>query len=171
MLGVVGIDPGGTTAVAFVRDGRVQWYKEFNVTREADLNETLVLLAHLLQSVRTLNPMIAVENFIGAGPRSHEAAWTLQILGFVRGYTRLCGMDVVVQPPQARLSSVERAKTALADYAVSGKMQRAYSDHVVAALAHALTVEESFTKGAKHVPVQGVSGNKRPRGRDNVRQA
>ena len=150
---ILAIDPGGTTGVVGLQDGRIHLLHEYNLKpgRDESLPETAHLVALLLQGLKAFDPVVAIENFIGAGPRSPYAAPTLQLIGFVRGYCRLIGLTVVVQNPQERRSCHTHASELVRDYVAQNGYHSiaGTTAHLIDAAAHGLRAREALSHGTK----------------------
>lgn len=100
---LVAIDPGRTTGIAITADNG--YLIEWKTTMSMD---TLVALVDdLKESV----DVVVIEDFIGAGKRSKDGAFTLKLIGAVWAVCLLDELPFVVQVPQTRVPFLALAKS------------------------------------------------------------
>jgi len=97
---VCGIDPGRTTGLVVCDVSGV-------VIQALDVRDR----ESLVEFLTTHNPdVLVVEDFLGSGPRSADAIYTLKMLGFIEGCSHYLGMFHVMQPPQWRRAFLDKAQ-------------------------------------------------------------
>ena len=134
MCSYIGIDPGGTTAVSQIM--RSVLNPDTWLITHGELLAEDIAYQRLGVIIDLLNPkedIIEIENFIGGGLRSRDAAHTLRVIGFVEGYALKKGITVMTVVPQARKPYLGEARE-IWDACFSGTPSR----HAMDATAHAL---------------------------------
>jgi predicted RNase H-like nuclease (RuvC/YqgF family) len=126
----MGIDPGITTGLALI-DG--------DTGALIETEESMSLKA-LASAISDWNPnVIAIEDFVGSGPRNKYNIATMKLIGFVHGFCFGRGIEVVEQHPQFRRHKLM----------VAGRLSKSGSRHERDALAHALAYLDSHPTGKK----------------------
>jgi hypothetical protein len=119
---IFGIDPGVTTGLALYDDPSGVVFAEDTQAP----SRVYAALYDLHQDVP--DKAVVVESYVGAGPRTQEAVYTIKVLGFVEFLCQSWGMTYFAQAPQQRKHQVANAERLLPDG----------PHHAKDALAHAL---------------------------------
>lgn len=99
---ICGIDPGRETGLV-IFDTALDDVTDFASCRSRE--DIVAFLA------KGDCPVVVVEDFLGAGPRSADAIFTLKLLGFVEGVCQvLLNIIVEFQPPQWRKAFLDKAQ-------------------------------------------------------------
>jgi len=125
----VGIDPGGTTGIALARVTRSS-RALLHVEQTTDVEHVGRLLLKWDSDPDLSGMFVAIEDFLGAGPRNASSNHTLKVVGFTYHLCQMEGINVALVPPQARMSSLGEARTLVAQGGV----------HATDAAAHALAL-------------------------------
>lgn len=122
---VIAIDPGLTIGLA--------WYdtasRDFEAWQTAKPYEAATWIQNATKGV--LNVKYVVENYLSAGHLTKEAKETIKLVGFFEYWIGYQLGDVILAPPQKRLSGVTAAKKMAERENIEGP-------HSWDALAHAL---------------------------------
>ena len=101
-MSVCGIDPGRTTGLVHCSNsGKIL------CAQAAREHKDIVEFLRQLDSETTV---VVMEDFLGSGPRSADAIFTIKLLGFVEGCCHLMGLELIVQPPQWRKAFLDKAQ-------------------------------------------------------------
>ena len=122
---VLAIDPGRSTGIVLVDQTGLILQSQLATTPE----QVLVAVATITPSV------VVIEDFVGAGPRTLDAIFTLKLIGGASAIAWLKRIQVVIQVPQARTPLLTEAKR---------RADKGTSIHVVDAYAHALAFLERW---------------------------
>ena len=120
---ILGIDPGVTTGLALYDDVQGVLLAE---DTQAPGRVYAILSEFLEKDVE--DRAVVVESYVGAGPRTSEAVYTIKMLGFVEFLCQSWGLALFDQAPQQRKHQVAQAKALLPQG----------PHHAKDALAHAL---------------------------------
>lgn len=144
---IVGVDPGETTAMSCCRnDIPIRYHLPVGDIKKPSYVEVARFLTTCWESgnVRNEPVYVAVEDFVGNGMRNPHSVYTMEMLGFIMGFTLWRGMNLVVQAPQRRLGFVELARETLEQYNIKSPVR-----HLVDATAHALACGYDLANAAK----------------------
>ena len=139
----VGVDPGGTTAVAVMADtGQLDVHI---VTRNSFDTDTEAL-GEIVQRIAALphDCAIGMEDFLGNGPRNQYNTYTLQVIGAVRGYASFKGVPVFMQTPQERYPYTRT--DAARDLYVARYGHAPFAQHPLDAIGHALVLAYNLNR-------------------------
>lgn len=116
---ILGVDPGRTCGLALLSqlDRSILWSGEsFSIPE-------------IHRVIKERKPtVVAIEDFVGSGPRTTHGIATMKLIGVVFGICEVYGIPIVEQPPQFR-----RPKLTM-----SQQMLPKASRHIHDALAHCL---------------------------------
>ena len=126
---IFAIDPGLTIGYA--------WYNpETGGFRVGQTNSRNHVIDWLTNEMPMSDDTYIVESYLSAGHLTKEAMQTIKLVGFFEGYIDYKWSEVILAPPQGRLSGVAQAVQMIGTEALAD-MHRDGKD-AVAALAHAL---------------------------------
>jgi hypothetical protein len=141
-LRVAGVDPGSRTIGVGVLSGEHSfhaWDVSLIVPVMVKIREW-----HTEASLSGVRFAVAIEDYVGAGPRDRDSIACLHQVGYIRYSCDEAGIECRVQPPSARKRSLQWA------YDVLEIKRPKEGDHdvdMVAALAHAKTLFENLKEG------------------------
>jgi hypothetical protein len=120
----MGVDPGRTCGIALYDRTTLQVLQASEAMTQEALAEAIV---------NWRPDVIAVEDFIGSGPRNVHGIYTLKLIGFVHGVGLMLEIPVIEQEPQFRRPRLTEAK----------KLAPRATVHAQDALAHALAYHKA----------------------------
>lgn len=138
---IVGIDPGGTTGLAFRLDADNGPHVYATVEVPGYNIESVV--GALTQRAAKIE-VVVIESFLGIQYRGGHGIETLEMIGAVRGICAFLKIPVVKQAPAMRKPFERLAKERLQKRKT--ELGIGYSDHEVSALAHLLRWEHAVER-------------------------
>lgn len=139
---LLGVDPGGTIGTAlygYVEEGKSKEEPQPYWKLETWALPTQGSLVEVVRTWQAHIKGIVVEDFIGSGPRTHEAILTLKLVGGVIGMALAFEIPYRVQYPQFRKAFVAQAQRMLPKDATI---------HEADALAHVLAYMKEIERRA-----------------------